>query len=75
MMLTSLVYFGEHWVIDGFVGWAIVGGVVLVLEPDGVSPASGAGRSSAPRSTGSAPPTVSSLPIPDRMRRSRRCSS
>lgn len=26
LMLTSLVYFGEHWVIDGFIGWAIVGG-------------------------------------------------
>lgn len=25
MMLTSLVYLGEHWVIDGIVGWAIVG--------------------------------------------------
>jgi PAP2 superfamily len=25
MMLTSLVYFGEHWAIDGFVGWALVG--------------------------------------------------
>lgn len=25
-MLTSLVYLGEHWVIDGLVGWAIVGG-------------------------------------------------
>lgn len=25
MMLTSLVYFGEHWVIDGFVGWTLVG--------------------------------------------------
>lgn len=25
MMLTSLVYFGEHWVIDGLVGWALVG--------------------------------------------------
>lgn len=25
MMLTSLVYFGEHWVIDGFVGWLLVG--------------------------------------------------
>jgi membrane-associated phospholipid phosphatase len=24
-MLTSLVYFGEHWVIDGIVGWAVVG--------------------------------------------------
>lgn len=24
-MLTALVYFGEHWVIDGLVGWAIVG--------------------------------------------------
>ncbi|MEI7548037.1 MAG: phosphatase PAP2 family protein [Actinomycetota bacterium] len=23
IMLTSLVYFGEHWVIDGIVGWAI----------------------------------------------------
>jgi len=26
IMLTSLVYFGEHWVIDGLVGWALVGG-------------------------------------------------
>ena len=26
MMLTSLVYLGEHWVIDGLVGWAITGG-------------------------------------------------
>jgi membrane-associated phospholipid phosphatase len=25
-MLTSLVYLGEHWVIDGLVGFAIVGG-------------------------------------------------
>jgi membrane-associated phospholipid phosphatase len=25
MMLTSLVYLGEHWVIDGLVGWALVG--------------------------------------------------
>ncbi len=25
-MLTSLVYLGEHWVIDGLVGWAIVAG-------------------------------------------------
>jgi membrane-associated phospholipid phosphatase len=25
MMLTSLVYFGEHWVIDGIVGWILVG--------------------------------------------------
>ncbi len=25
MMLTSLVYLGEHWVIDGLVGWAITG--------------------------------------------------
>jgi membrane-associated phospholipid phosphatase len=25
MMLTSLVYFGEHWIIDGLVGWALVG--------------------------------------------------
>ncbi|MCU1360008.1 MAG: hypothetical protein JWN99_1297 [Ilumatobacteraceae bacterium] len=24
-MLASLVYFGEHWVIDGLVGWALVG--------------------------------------------------
>jgi membrane-associated phospholipid phosphatase len=24
MMLTSLVYLGEHWVIDGLVGWALV---------------------------------------------------
>jgi membrane-associated phospholipid phosphatase len=29
MMLTSLVYFGEHWVIDGFVGWAVVAGSFL----------------------------------------------
>jgi membrane-associated phospholipid phosphatase len=26
MMLFSLVYFGEHWVIDGLVGFALVGG-------------------------------------------------
>lgn len=26
MMLSSLVYFGEHWVIDGLVGFALVGG-------------------------------------------------
>jgi len=26
MMLTALVYLGEHWVIDGLVGWAITGG-------------------------------------------------
>jgi membrane-associated phospholipid phosphatase len=26
MMLASLVYFGEHWIIDGLVGWALVGG-------------------------------------------------
>jgi membrane-associated phospholipid phosphatase len=25
LMLTSLVYFGEHYVIDGLVGWALVG--------------------------------------------------
>ena len=25
VMLASLVYFGEHWVIDGLVGWIIVG--------------------------------------------------
>jgi membrane-associated phospholipid phosphatase len=25
IMLASLVYLGEHWVIDGFVGWAITG--------------------------------------------------
>jgi membrane-associated phospholipid phosphatase len=25
IMLTSLVYFGEHWVIDGLVGWVLVG--------------------------------------------------
>jgi hypothetical protein len=25
VMLTSLVYLAEHWVIDGLVGWAIVG--------------------------------------------------
>jgi len=25
IMLTSLVYFGEHYVIDGLVGWALVG--------------------------------------------------
>lgn len=25
-MLTSLVYLGEHWVVDGLVGWAITGG-------------------------------------------------
>jgi membrane-associated phospholipid phosphatase len=26
IMLSSLVYLGEHWVIDGLVGWAIVAG-------------------------------------------------
>lgn len=26
IMLTSLVYLGEHWVIDGFAGWSILGG-------------------------------------------------
>jgi membrane-associated phospholipid phosphatase len=26
LMLTSLVYLGEHWVIDGLVGWGLVGG-------------------------------------------------
>jgi membrane-associated phospholipid phosphatase len=26
VMLTSLVYLAEHWVIDGLVGWMIVGG-------------------------------------------------
>jgi membrane-associated phospholipid phosphatase len=26
LMLASLVYLAEHWVIDGLVGWAIVGG-------------------------------------------------
>ena len=25
VMLTSLVYFGEHYVVDGLVGWALVG--------------------------------------------------
>ena len=25
LMLTSLVYFGEHWVIDGLAGWLLVG--------------------------------------------------
>jgi len=29
VMLTSLVYFGEHWVIDGLVGWSLVGGSFL----------------------------------------------
>jgi membrane-associated phospholipid phosphatase len=29
-MLTSLVYLGEHWVIDGLVGWTIVGGSFLL---------------------------------------------
>ena len=29
IMLTSLVYLGEHWVIDGLVGWAVTGGVFL----------------------------------------------
>lgn len=28
-MLSSLVYFAEHWVIDGLVGWAIVGASFL----------------------------------------------
>lgn len=27
VMLASLVYLAEHWVIDGLVGWAITGGV------------------------------------------------
>jgi len=27
LMLASLVYLGEHWVIDGLVGWLITGGV------------------------------------------------
>jgi membrane-associated phospholipid phosphatase len=26
LMLTSLVYLGEHWVIDGLAGWAVTGG-------------------------------------------------
>jgi membrane-associated phospholipid phosphatase len=26
VMLASLVYLAEHWVIDGLIGWAIVGG-------------------------------------------------
>lgn len=26
MMLAALVYLGEHWVIDGIIGWAITGG-------------------------------------------------
>jgi membrane-associated phospholipid phosphatase len=26
VMLTSLVYLAEHWVIDGIVGWLVVGG-------------------------------------------------
>ena len=26
IMLASLVYLGEHWVIDGLVGWALTGG-------------------------------------------------
>lgn len=30
LMLTSLVYLAEHWVIDGLVGWAIVGGSFLL---------------------------------------------
>ncbi len=25
MMLAALVYFAEHWVIDGLIGWALVG--------------------------------------------------
>ena len=25
LLLASLVYFGEHWVIDGLVGWTLVG--------------------------------------------------
>ncbi len=29
VMLTSLVYLAEHWVIDGLVGWAVVGGSFL----------------------------------------------
>jgi len=30
LMLTSLVYLAEHWVIDGLIGWAIVGGSFLL---------------------------------------------
>lgn len=30
VMLASLVYFAEHWVIDGLVGWAIVGASFLL---------------------------------------------
>jgi hypothetical protein len=26
LMLTSLVYLAEHWVIDGLIGWALTGG-------------------------------------------------
>jgi membrane-associated phospholipid phosphatase len=26
VMLTSLVYLAEHWVIDGLVGWVLTGG-------------------------------------------------
>jgi len=29
LMLSSLVYLGEHWVVDGLVGWAIVGATFL----------------------------------------------
>ncbi|MGZ4678954.1 MAG: phosphatase PAP2 family protein [Ilumatobacteraceae bacterium] len=29
LMLTSLVYLAEHWVIDGLIGWAIVGASFL----------------------------------------------
>ena len=29
LMLTSLVYLGEHWVVDGLVGWVIVGATFL----------------------------------------------
>jgi hypothetical protein len=28
-MVASLVYFAEHWVIDGLVGWGLVGASFL----------------------------------------------
>ncbi len=30
LMLLSLVYLAEHWVIDGLIGWAVVGGSFLL---------------------------------------------
>lgn len=30
LMLAALVYFGEHWVIDGYAGWLLVGATFLL---------------------------------------------